>query len=57
VPTATEAVDSAAGNEGAIVFDGETAVAESPGSNLGIWLLGSAGLVALFVAFVWFRRR
>ena len=56
VPTATEGVDLAAGDEGAIV-ERETAVAKTPGSNLGVWLLGSAGFVALFVAFVWFRRR
>jgi hypothetical protein len=56
VPAATEAVDMAAGDEGAIV-EGETAVAEAPDSNLGIWLLGGAGFAALLVAFAWFRRR
>jgi hypothetical protein len=56
VPTATEAVDLAAGDEGAIV-EGETAVAETPGSNLGIWLLSGAGIMAILVAFTWFRRR
>lgn len=55
-PTATEAVDLAAGDEGAIV-EGETAVAEVPNSNLGVWLLGGAGMAALLIAFAWFRRR
>jgi hypothetical protein len=53
---ATEAVDLAAEDGGAIV-EGETAVAETPKSNLGIWLLGAGGLAALFIAFAWLRRR
>ncbi|MBK8899905.1 MAG: hypothetical protein IPM53_01860 [Anaerolineaceae bacterium] len=62
VPTATEAVDAAAGGEGVIVevedvVGEETAVAETPESNVGIWLLGGAGVVALAVAFIWLRRR
>jgi len=56
VPTATEMAGSVSGDEGTIVQE-ETAVAEAPGSNLGIWLLGGAGLAVLFVAFAWFRRR
>jgi len=55
VPTATTAFDMAAGNDGAV--DSETAVAETTGSNLGIWLLGGGGLAALLIAFAWFRRR
>ncbi len=54
VPAATEVADGA---EGAIVVGAETAVAETPASNLGIWLLGGAGGMALLVAFAWFRRR
>ncbi len=59
VPTATEAVVSAAGDDGAIVEAGEeeTAVIEAPAPNLGIWLLGGAGLAALLAGFVWLRRR
>jgi len=62
VPTATAEVVEAAGDEGAIVevedvVEGETAVAETPDSNVGIWLLGGAGVVALAVAFFWLRRR
>lgn len=55
VPTATEAADLAIGDQGAIVP--ETAVAETPGSNLGLWLLSGAGFIALLVAVAWFRRR
>lgn len=55
VPTATEAVDSAAGNDGTIVQ--ETAVTESSGSNLSAWLLGGAGGIAILLVFAWFRRR
>ena len=62
MPTATAEVVEAAGDEGAIVegedvMEGETAVAESPDSNAGIWLLGGAGVVALAVTFIWLRRR
>jgi hypothetical protein len=56
LPT-TETVDVAAEDGGAIVVEGETAEAQSSDSNLGIWLLGGAGGVALLLAFVWFRRR
>ncbi len=55
-PTATEMINSVAGDEGTIVA-GETAVAETSGSNLGIWLLGGAGFIVLLGAFAWSRRR
>jgi hypothetical protein len=56
VATATEAADLTSGADG-VVVEQDTAVANETTTNLGIWLLGGAGLGAVLLAFAWLRRR